>query len=342
MKAAVLWGALVMMVAAWSGPTLAADPAAADPAAAKPEVAPQSLAEVWATQPAQDLLEVAIDRRGLGDIEGARERLLVLEDRGELPALVRYHLAICDELEERYAEALAGYTALVQTWPDAGVAADARYRRAVVLEDLDEHQQAVRQIKELERTGHWDDNDQRSMELVRGAAEVDGGHTRRGVRRTQRALSALGGTDELTWARARARAALTQALLDQAARVEIVNDRRARKRLVARAAYLDRAMDQVIAISKLGEPEYALAGLLALGDAYLALYDDLLAAPPPRKLDAEQAAIYQQELRQQVDVLQVKAFRFYDEGVSLATRIRWQGQIAELLKARRDALDVRG
>ena len=94
----------------------------------------------------------------------------------------------------------------------------------------------------------------------------------------------------------------------------------------------------MIAIAKTGEPEYALAGILVLGDAYLALHDDLIAAPPPRKLDATQAEIYKQKVAERAAVLRDKAYRFYDEGVSFAIRVQWHGGITERMKRRRDAL----
>ena len=310
--------------------------------AGPPEAAPPSLEQVWAAMPPQELLQAAIDRRALGDVQGARQRLLVLDAGGALPELSLYHLAVCDEIDEDYIAALAGYATVVDAWPDTDLADDARFRRAIVLEDLGEHQDAVREIRELQRRGSWEERDRWSMELLRGAAEVDAGRLGRGARRIDRVMEALEGGEELTWARARARMAITRALLAQAADTGIVNDRRARRRLVARVALLDQAMDQVIAIGRLGEPEYALEGLMAMGDAYLALHDDLLAAPPPPGQVAAQRELFEQQLRDQVGVLQVKAWRFYDEGVALAVRVRWQGHAAELLKARRDALDVQG
>lgn len=304
--------------------------------------ATDDLVESWAALSDEDLLQQAIDHRSVGDFEGARARLLLLEQRQTAPALALYHLAICDELEEDYAAAQAGYETIVLTWPDLPLARDARYRRAIVLEDMGRHREAVREIRVLQRRGDWEQRDAMSMELVRGAAELRGGHRRRGIRRVQRALDALEGSDALTWARARARMALTRTLLDAAAKVEIRNDRKAARRLTRRVELLTAAQDQVIAIARLGEPEYALDGLLALGDAFLLLHDDMLAAAPPRSLTPEQVEIFNEELRQRVDVLQVKAYRFYDEGVSLARRLRWQGSVAEELAQRRDALRPRG
>ena len=60
------------------------------------------------------------------------------------------------------------------------------------------------------------------------------------------------------------------------------------------------AEQQVIAIARLGEPEYALAGLVMLGDAYIMLHDDMLAAPVPRRLSDEEEVLYRAELEGRV------------------------------------------
>jgi hypothetical protein len=142
----------------------------------------------------------------------------------------------------------------------------------------------------------------------------------------------------IKWMRAKAHTALARHLLDEAAEVEQRNDRRAKKNLTVRSGHILDAERQVISVARLGETEYALEGLLLLGDAYLAFYDDLLAAPLPRSLTPEQAEIYENSLRQKVSTLRAKAYRYYDEGVALAVRSQWQGSRTEDLKTRRAAL----
>lgn len=131
--------------------------------------------------------------------------------------------------------------------------------------------------------------------------------------------------------------ALAEEELRQAARVEIVNDKRARKRLVERVARLEAAMAEVTQIARLGEPEYALNGLMALGDAFMQLYDDLLASEDPPGLSAEQRRIFREQLVESSDAVRVRAWRLYDEGVVLAARVQWQGQVAQELLERRQA-----
>jgi tetratricopeptide (TPR) repeat protein len=301
-------------------------------------VQPATLEEVWAELGPEAVLEDAVARRGIGDFEGADARLAWLAEvaPGEEPT---YHAAVSAELQERYDDALRGYEAVLATWPEGGRTVDAGFRRALVLEELGRHRDAIQQVRLLQRSGDWSERDAQSLALARGVNELAQGRTRRGLRRLDKALAATEGSDDLRWMRAKARAALTRHLLDEAAGIPMVHGRRAGRNLEARAANISAAERQVIAIANLGEAEYALAGLELLGDAYIALHDDLIALPPPPELTPEQAEIYTQGVQQKTAVLRRKAWRYYDEGVKLATRTEWQGSIAGRLEARRGALD---
>lgn len=301
-----------------------------------PTARAETLEQSWSVLPPQELLHQGIERRLLGDRQGSRQRFEALLERDELPALATYHLAVNDEIEERYLEALQGYEAVIAGWPSDPLVKDARFRRAVVLEDLGMAKDAARQVKQLERSEDFDEADRLAMALVRGSAELQAGK-RRGGKRIEQALAALEGQEALSWARARARMALAEEELRQAARVEIVNDKRARKRLVERVARLEAAMAEVTQIARLGEPEYALNGLMALGDAFMQLYDDLLASEDPPGLSAEQRRIFREQLVESSDAVRVRAWRLYDEGVVLAARVQWQGQVAQELLERRQA-----
>lgn len=301
-----------------------------------PTARAETLEQSWSVLPPQELLHQGIERRLLGDRQGSRQRFEALLERDELPALATYHLAVNDEIEERYLEALQGYEAVIAGWPSDPLVKDARFRRAVVLEDLGLAKDAARQVKQLERSEDFDEADRLAMALVRGSAELQAGK-RRGGKRIEQALAALEGQEALSWARARARMALAEEELRQAARVEIVNDKRARKRLVERVARLEAAMAEVTQIARLGEPEYALNGLMALGDAFMQLYDDLLASEDPPGLSAEQRRIFREQLVESSDAVRVRAWRLYDEGVVLAARVQWQGQVAQELLERRQA-----
>lgn len=320
------------------GLELEPDPVA--PELIRPEDAPPPrLEDVWAEQGPDAVLDDAIERRARGDFEGASARLAWIEQHHGSP-VARYQVAVTHELQERYGDALAGYDAVLQAFPGAAVARDAAFRRALVLEDLDRHREATKQVRQLQRAEKWGERDAVSLAIARGVNELGQGRTRKGLKRLGKALAAVEGSDDLQWMRAKARAALARHLLDEAASIPIRSDRKAQKNLVARAQRISEAEQQVIAAARLGEPEYALIGLELLGDGYMALYDDMMAAPPPTELTAEQADIYSDAVAEKAAVLVRKAWRFYDEGVKLATRTKWQGGVADRLRARRDALGL--
>ena len=310
----------------------------APPAPASPP-APLHLEDVWAELGPEAVLDDAVARRSIGDFSGADARLAWLNSTAP-GSEVTYHRAVSAELQERFDEALAGYDEVLAQGPDGDRAVDAGFRRALVLEDLGKHRDAIRQVDQLERRGAWTERDELSLALARGVNELAQGRERRGLRRLDRALASTEGSDDLQWMRAKARAALTRHLIAEAAATPMVHGRRASRNLRSRAGNISAAERQVIAIANLGEAEYSLTGLELLGDAYLALHDDLVALPPPPGLSEEQAGIYEAGIAEKAAVLRRKAWRYYDEGVKLATRTEWQGSISGRLMARRDALDA--
>ena len=92
---------------------------------------------------------------------------------------------------------------------------------------------------------------------------------------------------------------------------------------------------------ELGEPEFALEGLLLLGDAYMALYRDMLDYPPPRSVSPADHASYRQAVQDTAAILRLKAHARYDEGVRVAARTRWQGRVTAELKQKRDETAVK-
>lgn len=134
--------------------------------------------------------------------------------------------------------------------------------------------------------------------------------------------------------RARARSALSAYLLEEAAAIELRGNKRAARRLSQRNDLMMAAEQQVIAIATLGETEYILDGLEQLGDAYLLLHDDLLAAPAPRRLDGVQQAIYAETVADRASILKRKARMYYSKGLEFADQAGWEGSARERLAQR--------
>ncbi len=323
--------------------TIESDPPSADPnpLPPEPEAAPAptvgELELVWAAMPPEDVLTEARVRIDNRDFLGADTRLDLLT-RTTDAAVAWFERGRSLELQERYHEALAAYAKASERVSDPVLQNDVLYRSIITHNDLRNHAEARALARKLLSSPDLSPSAAPIVSLELGVAEVGMGR-KRGEKRIARTLPLLeGGASEGAWASSRARFVLTRTVLEEALGYTLEGNKKAARNLVARAGAIKAAEEQVVAIARSGEPEYALAGILALGDAYIALHDDLLAAPPPRSLTEEQANIYRQEIAGRAAVLREKAYRFYDEGVTLAARVQWIGGVTERLTRRRDAL----
>ena len=179
------------------------------------------------------------------------------------------------------------------------------------------------------------------MSLQRGIVELRSNRRRRGIRRILATLETLADSGKLTWIRAKARLALVRVQLSEAATLTLTGNRRAARHLAERDSLITVAEKQAVVMFRLNEPEFALEGLLLLGDAYMVLYEDMLSYPPPRTIPPEDHAAYRMLVAQKAQVLKLKAYNRYDEGIRVGLRTRWMGSIMETLATRRDAIGPR-
>ena len=314
---------------------------AQEPAAASVEAPPVEAAPTEAPLPSnpEEVLFEAITRREQGDWDGATSRLRYLQEQGQLGPQVAYQLALLDELAERYEPALAAYASIRAQYPGSDAAKDATFREVIVQDDLGRYPEALAGIAAL-RPLVEDPLDGLALDLEQGVAEIGSGNAKKGVKRIQTALAILEGSTDLRWMRARARAALLTVLVDTSNATSLDKPRKAKKAVEARRALITQAEQQRAAIAALGEPEYTLDALLRIGDASMALYRDVLAAPPPRKVarNPETTAMYRELVVKESERFRTVAFQYYDAGVELATRAAWQGRLSTELRQRRDAL----
>jgi len=283
-----------------------------------------------------ELLEegVALRRVGaFGDAQRLLDRAALLEEG--FSEQVQYQIGVLHEVQERWAESVAVYAAIAKRWPETATASDARFRRAYCLEEMGQHKASIQAVRSLQADGRWSEDDTRSMNLQRGISEIKAGRERRGIRRILKNLS--NGQDDRTWIRAKARLALVRAQTGAAGEIKLKGDKKAARRLKQRAALISASEKQAIVMFNLGEPEFALEGLLLLGDAYLRLYEDMLSYPPPRSISPADHEVYRQAVREKAGVLKAKAHARYDEGVRVAARTQWVGSVTQRLTAKRDA-----
>jgi tetratricopeptide (TPR) repeat protein len=301
--------------------------------------APPALQAVWAEEQPFRLRNQAIFRLESGDYEGAIDRFELLAARGELGAEPEYYLGLCAELQRDFAAAIERYTRVVERWPDSEQAKNARFRRALCLEDLGRHDESVADVETLRAMGAWSAADHAALDLEIAFNRYEERRSNGNERRLDEAIRLGAEAQANAWLRAKAMAARVDGRLDEADSLKLSGNNRARKRLEARADLMVASERDIETIAHLDEPEFVLQSMTRLGDAYVSLHDAMLAAKPPRRFGPDKRAIYAAEVRERSAVLVEKAWSYYDDGLQCALRVQWEGPETEILRARRDSLD---
>lgn len=290
-------------------------------------------AEVWRTMAPEVLLDqilAAIDQR---DFAGAMGRLDVLEQTAGGPR-IDYERGRVLELQEQWDAALAAYERAALVVVPGPLESDIQFRSALVLDDLGRSAEARSVLKKLAKSSALAEGAHAAIDLELGISDMRWGKTRRGNRKIGRALTELEGGTDHPWMQARARHAVLAAALEDAAELELEGNKKAARNLERRARAMKDAEAQITRIAELGELEYILAGLRDLGDAYLQLHDDFVAAPAPRRLTADQVGLYREQVDKRAAALPRKALGFYEMGLDLAVRRGWEGELLEDIRKR--------
>jgi tetratricopeptide (TPR) repeat protein len=304
--------------------------------------APPALQAEWAEQQPFRLRNEAIFRLESGDYEGAVDRFEFLSARRELGAEPGYYLGLCAELQRDFAAAIDRYTRVVEHWPESEHARNARFRRALCLEDLGRHDDSVADVETLISMGAWSAADRAALDLEVAFNRYEGRRSNGNERRLDEAIRIGAEAQANAWLRAKAIGSRVDGRLDEADGLKLSGNNRARRRLEARADLVVASEHDIEAIARLDEPEFVLRSMTRLGDAYVSLHDAMLSAKPPRRFGPDKRAIYSAEVRERSAVLLEKAWSYYDDGLQCALRVQWGGPETEILRARRDALDASG
>lgn len=310
--------------------------------AQSPDPVPLDVPPPVVTDPTfRDRVNEAVSVRRGGDVEAAKRLLVALEPLVTEPdrAWYLYQRGICEELTWHPDAARTYYDQIIALGPSE-VALDAHFRRALVLEDVGEDDLALAELRYLDQQKGLSESDDITIQLQRGISELAVGKRVKGIKHVQAALAVTEGSGGQTYMRAKGRYALVRALLEEANDLPLRgSERKVVKNLKGRAERVEAATQQIIAMTQLQEPEWVLASLVCLGDSYALLADDLAGAPVPKKLNAIQLRVYQDELAKKVQNVRTKAFHSYDQGVALATRLAWESPNAQTLIERRKEME---
>ena len=305
---------------------------------ANPQIKQDNLYRMWAhLSPEENLVQIHELQRS-GRYEAAQQRLEYLLKHSNEPN-IKYEYARNKELMEEYETALVLYEELRAGELTLELAREVGFRRAVVLSDMGRQQQSIAAFRKLKRAFSLSADEQIAVALGLGASEVLAGKTRRGSKRIQRSLHKLDTPRQHSWLQARARYTLAQALLSKALKIELHGPvEQMNEDLQARANLILQAEKQVTVILQLDEPEFALQGVLAVADALLILYDDLLSSTPPSSFTAGQASLYREKMAEKGSFLMRKAFSYYSKGLRYAEQLDWPGEARRELQRKRQAL----
>ncbi|MCB9761956.1 MAG: tetratricopeptide repeat protein [Alphaproteobacteria bacterium] len=308
-----------------------------DPGAHLP---PPALGQVFEGQDPEAVFQEAVERRRAGDVEGAVHRLAWLHESGDRSPEVLYQLGIAYEMNEDFETALSIYDLILAEHPELPLR-DAGFRRALCLEELGRYDEALRQYKAIPQEQGFDRHDRYTLDLAMGIAALRAGRTRQGLRLIETSLLAVEDSREITWMAAKGRYALMDHALAQAADRPLEgSERKQVHNLEDRADLMAEAEAHLVKIIAQEEPEWIMAGLLSLGDAYMELHDAVAGAPAPRGLDADQTAVYRQELERRSTVLLRKAWEAYDQGLVVAGRFGVENRYTAQLTEARDAIPL--
>lgn len=297
--------------------------------------------------------------------ESAWVRLVEDAPDSEWAPPAQYHLAVCQEEDQDWEAALAGYDHLLATWPRDPMVKDALFRKGLVLEELGRYREA----KDLYR------GMLRNLELRLTAADKDAcaiqrdiellymGKERRAMKRLLAQIEAFEALDRdaqeprLYWI-AKAELVLGRRLSDEARSVPMYLSGGQRLRaaipggksdtemlaalLDERGSYLLAARGRYQRVIDHDVHEWNLAAIYQLGRDYEDLYRDLIGAPVPPELNAEEAEIYRNAVVERSWPILVKAYRHYVYGDDLARSYRLASPWADRLAEARANLDREG
>ncbi len=283
----------------------------------QPLLPPPALGQVFASQDPDVVFQEAMDRRMDGDVQGAIERFAWLRAQGDRRPGVLYQMGVAYEFAGEFKVALSAYDQLITEDLSGEYHDDAGFRRGICLEELGRWDEALAQYKLVPTKGLMG-SDLWTIQLARGIADVRTGKQGKGERAILAALQASQGSD-ITWMQAKALYTLQDSLLLERDQSPLEgSSRRQAKHLIERAVQISDAEAMLAQVVRLKEPDWILKGLLSLGDAYLALHQELIVAPAPRKLDAQQVAMYRTVLEEKGTILLRKAWEAYDQGLVVA------------------------
>ena len=239
-----------------------------------------------------------------------------------------YQAGLAHEQLEQWEAAAVRFSQLADADKGQGEALEAAFRLAETNYHLERYPEAVRLLTTLAARGDLPVGRRLEAQVQQGVCELEAGQPEKAEATLRRALSTYDGLadkDEVQdYFPAQAhffvgeiyRLRYSEVVLDPSRGGDKLADA-----LNDKAELLLSAQGNYLRAIRVGNGHWATAAGTQIGALYEDLYEKLVNSPAPKELDAEQAQLYREELRQKVRVLITKSIDVYEQTLEAAERI---------------------
>lgn len=297
---------------------------------------------------AKELFEAGAEAFNRGDYPTAEKKFTKLYQ--EFPESgyaesARYNAGLSQESQEKWAEALETYKALVAINP---AATDANFRVAHCLARLDQHNEAMLVLNQIGTRVDLDG--QRLIELHARKSQSlfylkDLDKSQEESAKAVSTYEKIKDDEELETDYYISMAHFFDAkVLAERGQVLPIRVNDGQKALMQdldnKAEFLLKAQTSYVKVLKIANRQFATMAGYEIGLMYEVFYQQILDAPMPNELALNPLAqqIYKEELQKEMRVLLEKALRIYEKNVLLGERVGLQNEYVEQSKAHMEAL----
>ncbi|MBN2527545.1 MAG: tetratricopeptide repeat protein [Deltaproteobacteria bacterium] len=303
---------------------------------------------------AHGLFEAAGDAMSTKDFVKAAELYQRLRDEFPqsnllLPTL--YNWGICLDEQGRHEEAVIAYRELLEKFPGSSDVKNTLFRLAASLEELEKWDEMVSSLETLEaHRDLLDPVDQVEIRAKKGAALLAADKPGLARIELEHAIRIFTRDNRVSPTAPDYYYAMAQFKLAELTHAEMrnvslpVNDQALARALEHKCQLLLDAQYLYTQVIQTGHPHWSAAAAYSTGALYHHLWKDMLDAPAPNGLSAEEEGVYNEVLRKRIKILLQKAVKQWRRTMTFALRLNldnaWVAQTQKDLREIETVLEI--
>ena len=259
------------------------------------------------------------------------QKLIAEFDNVDYQQVSLFNIGMLHEDKERWAEAIEYYQRVLKLFDGMPLDEDQLYfdtfmRLGICFAKLERWWDAVYAFENLVSLDWLDEQDRMEIQLGKGITFEGAGEITLAESAYSRVLSlyrrlqrGLGGDKTMAAEAAFRLGEITRKkyeAVELSYPIDVLRDR-----LETKCGFLLTAQNRYIRAIRFGDSHTIAAAGYRLGDLYENLYEAIVSFAPPPELDADQVALYNEEVRRKVIVLLKKAIRIYEKSLKLGRRL---------------------